>query len=78
MLRHAIELSPRCARAHFYLGKILQTEGSEGDALSCFQKAVEIKPNYLEPAREINVIKMRQARAKKPQKGGFWDKFKKR
>lgn len=78
MLRHAIELSPRCARAHFYLGKILQTEGMQDDALSCFQKAVDIKPNYLEPAREINVIKMRKARSEKPPKSGFWGKFKKR
>jgi curved DNA-binding protein CbpA len=75
-LLDALKHSPKCARAHYFLGKLLLEEGKEQDALRSFERAVAIKPNYVEPAREINVMRLRKARRTKATKSSFWERLK--
>ena len=74
-LMEALRLSPRCAKASYFLGKILLDQGKQEDALPHFERAVHLNPNYVEPAREINIIKMRRAREQKPSKSSFWKRI---
>jgi len=76
MLMESLSLSPRCAKANYFLGKILLDQGKEDAALPHFERAVHLDSNYVEPAREINIIRMRKARGSKPVKSSFWNKLK--
>ncbi len=76
MLMESLKLSPRCTKANYFLGKILLDQGKEDAALPHFERAVHLDSNYVEPAREINIIRMRKARGNKPAKSSFWNKLK--
>lgn len=76
MLMESLKLSPRCAKANYFLGKILLDQGKEDAAIPHFERAVHLDSNYVEPAREINIIRMRKARGNKPVKSSFWNKLK--
>lgn len=48
-LRHALELDPRFASAHFQLGTVLEDEGRHQDAVAELLAAAAIDPSYAEP-----------------------------
>lgn len=60
MLERAIALSPRCARAHYFLGKLTLEERRVDAALQAFRRAASLKRSYIEAEREIRIIEMRQ------------------
>ena len=64
-LRRAIELDPRLARAHRYLGILLGESGDSEGAASAFEAALAIEPNH---ARAWNNLgnAQRDARAPEP------------
>jgi tetratricopeptide (TPR) repeat protein len=64
----AIGLSPRCARAHYFLGKMFEAEKNVERALDCFKRAVDLRPNYIEAMREVRLIEMRRGQDATPKK----------
>ncbi len=77
-LEEAVQMAPRCARIHYFLGKIHQARGDEDAALASFERAVALNKHYLEPAREINIIKLRRAKETKGTRSTFWDRIRRR
>ena len=73
-LLEAIKLSPRCARAYFYLGMIYKEEKDVDRALGTFKKAVELDERLVEAEREIRVLNMRRDKVK----SGIFDRFRKK
>ncbi|MFH2010486.1 MAG: DUF4388 domain-containing protein [bacterium] len=65
MMVSAIELSPRCARAHYFLGKLHQEDSNTSSALESFKRATQMKPDYIEAMREVRLITMRNERESK-------------
>ena len=76
-LSEAVQLSPKCARIYYFLGKIEQAKGDTDSALAHFERAVALNKHYLEPAREINIIRLRRAKQAKASKSSIWDRFRK-
>src|SRR5262249_12939882 len=52
-LREALRIYPDFPAAHLVLGKALASEGKSDEALSCFQRAVELSPGLAEAYRDI-------------------------
>ena len=69
-------LSPKCARAFYFLGLALKEEGDLDRALSMFRKARDIDQRLLEAEREMRLINMRKD--KQSGRGGFLDRFRKK
>lgn len=65
-LARAVTLSPRCARGHYFLGKIHLEEKNTDAALECFRKASRLKKDYIEAMREIRLIEMRRRKEGAP------------
>ncbi len=63
-LQKAIQLSPRCARAHHYLGVVLRDEGLLDEATTSLRTALEIDPLLTEAESELRLIAMRQGKKK--------------
>jgi tetratricopeptide (TPR) repeat protein len=76
-LSEAVKLSPRCARAHYYLGLAHKDEGAADRALSAFKKAHDLDQRLIDAEREIRLIHMRREKEKNP-KGGLFDRFRKK
>ena len=74
-LIEALQLSPKCARAHYFLGKILSEKTQTDNALKHLETAVKLDHNLIDAAREINIIKLQRNRATKSTKTSFWDKL---
>jgi curved DNA-binding protein CbpA len=60
----ALELNNRCVPAYFHLGHIYNYQQDYPRALAQFQRALELRPNYVDAEREIRLLEMRR------QKGG--------
>jgi tetratricopeptide (TPR) repeat protein len=63
--RVAARLSPADARAHFWLGKVLQTSGRVADlpeAIAAYRAALRCQPNYAEAQRGLGVLLVGVAR----------------
>ncbi len=67
----ALKLSPKCARAHFYLGLCFKEENELDRAYAMFRKALEIDQRLLEAEREMRLIQMRKEKGKSEKKGLF-------
>lgn len=67
-LNKAIELNNRCAPAYYYLGAVNNFLGDADRAFGLFQKALELRPGFIEAERELRVLNMRRG------KGGGGDK----
>jgi lipoprotein NlpI len=76
-LTEAVKLSPRCARAHYYLGLAFKEEGANDRALGAFKKAVELDQRLLDAEREIRLMNMRRDKDKS-NKPGLFDRFRKK
>ncbi len=61
-LLRSLELNPRCARAHYFVGKLYLEEKNNDSALEAFRKASRLKRNYIEAMREMRLIEMRSRR----------------
>jgi len=61
-LYDGLEKSPRCARGHYFVGKLHLEDKNVDSALEAFRKASRLKRNYIEAMREIRLIEMRQRR----------------
>lgn len=68
MITRALELSPRCARGHYFLGKLHLEAGRKDTAMTCFRKATNIRDNYIEAMRELRLLTMRRERDAAPKK----------
>jgi len=68
MIIRGLELSPRCARAHYFLGKLYLETGLQDSAMDCFRRATSIKDNYIEAMRELRLLTMRRERNAAPKR----------
>ena len=73
-MNQAIKLSPKCARAYYYLGVCLKEEKDIDRAYGMFKKAHELNARLLDAEREMRLINMRKEKEKG---GGFFDRFRK-
>ena len=79
-LEQAIKMNGKIAENHYYLGSIYKHQNDLKNAEKCFQKAIEIEPDYIEAKRELRLINTRKSNArneKKPEKK-FWSSLFKR
>lgn len=74
-LDEALEISPRSAEIHFFLGEFFAAKGSDKDAIKYFNECLEIKPEHHQAERHLRVIRMRWDKKKaeelKKQQGLF-------
>lgn len=75
LLNQAVKLSPRCARAYYYLGVCLKEEKDVDRAYGMFRKAHDLDARMLDAEREMRLINMRKEKEKGG--GGFFDRFRK-
>jgi curved DNA-binding protein CbpA len=73
-LNQSIKLSPKCARAYYYLGLCYKEEKDIERAYASFKKAHEIDQRMLDAEREMRLINMRREKEKS---SGFFDRFRK-
>ena len=71
-LAEATKLSPKCARAFYFLGMALKEEHDDDRALLMFRKAFNLDERLLEAEREIRLITMRKEKSS----GGWFSKKK--
>ncbi|MAT99025.1 MAG: hypothetical protein CL608_17915 [Anaerolineaceae bacterium] len=79
-LEQAIKMNGKIAENQYYLGSIYKNQNDLKNAEKCFQKAIEIEPDYIEAKRELRLINTRKMNArndKKPEKS-FWSSLFKR
>lgn len=79
-LEKAIRMNGKIPENHYYLGSIYKHQNDLKNAEKCFQKAIEIEPDYIEAKRELRLINTRKSSArneKKPEKK-FWSSLFKR
>jgi len=79
-LEQAIKMNGKIAENQYYLGSIYKNQNDLKNAEKCFQKAIEIEPDYIEAKRELRLINTRKINArndKKPAKR-FWSSLFKR
>jgi curved DNA-binding protein CbpA len=70
----ATRLSPKCARAWYFLGLCLKEEKENDRAYGMFRKALELDSRLLDAEREMRLINMRKG---KEEKKGLFDRFRK-
>ncbi len=75
-LERAIELAPKSAQCHYFLGEVLLALGNEKRARSCFEKTVKIQDWHIEANRHLHIMQIRKEKAAKP--GGLFDRLRKR
>lgn len=74
LIREAVHLNPKEARAHYFLGVLYRVGGDIKMARQLFQKAIELNPYLVEAKSELRFL---QARTGKEKKGFFKGLFKK-
>ncbi|HZS36531.1 MAG TPA: DUF4388 domain-containing protein [Polyangia bacterium] len=73
--QQATRLSPKCARAFYFLGVCLKEENDVDRAYAQFRKAHELDQRMLDAEREMRLINMRKEKA--TEKRGLFDRFRK-
>lgn len=71
LLVQALEVDPRCDRAHYQLGVIARVEGDTEGSERHFREAIRINPRHLEANQEIRLIEMRKRKSELSKKGFF-------
>ncbi len=71
----ATKLSPRCARAFYFVGLAYKETNEHDRALQAFKKAHELDPRLIEAEREMRLINMRKEK-EKASKGGWFSRKK--
>ena len=64
-LLQAVDLNPRLALAHLYLGYINKNEGNEREAQRRFERAIQCDPDCTEALRELRLLNMRREQQEK-------------
>jgi tetratricopeptide (TPR) repeat protein len=59
LLDRAERADARCARVHYYRGMVLKALGQHGDAVMCFERALDLDPDDLQSAREVRLYAQR-------------------
>ncbi|MFI5289868.1 MAG: DnaJ domain-containing protein, partial [Polyangia bacterium] len=79
-LVEATRLSPRCARAFYFLGLCYKEDQDIDRAYNMFGKAHELDARLLDAEREMRLINMRREKTgtKGGSKGGLFDRFRKK
>lgn len=68
MIVRGLELSPRCARAHYFMGKLHLDTGRKESAMDSFRRATNIRNNYIDAMRELRLLTMRRERENAPKR----------
>jgi protein O-GlcNAc transferase len=55
-LRRAVGLAPEIAEIHNNLGNVLKEKGAPGEALACYQTALELNPEYWDALGNMGVV----------------------
>jgi tetratricopeptide (TPR) repeat protein len=63
--QEAVKLSPKCARAYYFLGVCMKEEHEIDKAYNAFRKANELDPRMLDAEREMRLINMRREKSSK-------------
>ena len=75
----AVQLAPACARAHYYLGMALKSQGDVQRAIGSFKRAADLDPRLAEAQSELRVLTMRSTRVEKePPPKGLFDRLRKK
>jgi CheY-like chemotaxis protein len=74
ILLRAIDINPRLALAHLYLGYLSKDDGNNKEAQRRFERAIQCNPNCTEALRELRLMSMRQEQQGKK---GLLDRFRK-
>jgi tetratricopeptide (TPR) repeat protein len=75
-LEQAVALSPRCGRAHYYLGMAYKQLGDEVRAIASFRKAVDLDERLVEAQGELRVLVIRGS--KRSDSKSLIDRFRKK
>lgn len=75
-MQEATRLSPKCARAYYWLGLCYKEDKELDRAIAVFKRAAELDGRLQEATSELRLIQMR--REKERQSGGFLDRFRKK
>ena len=75
---HAINMSPKSASCHYFLGEVYLSMEDTKRAITCFKKVLEIKPNHTEAERHLRLINMRKDRGKTSESGGLFGRLKRK
>jgi tetratricopeptide (TPR) repeat protein len=75
-MQEATRLSPKCARAYYWLGLCYKEDKELDRAIAVFKRAAELDARLTEATSELRLIQMR--REKERQSGGFLDRFRKK
>jgi curved DNA-binding protein CbpA len=59
----ALEVNPRCVPAYFYLGHVYNYQQDYPRALAQFQRALDLRPGYVDAEREIRLLQMRREKS---------------
>ncbi len=74
-LLKSVQMNPRLAVTHLYLGYLLKNEGKEKEALRRFERTIQYNPDCTDAVRELRLYKMRNKETEKSSKrGGFFRK----
>lgn len=73
-LLKSVQMNPRIAVTHLYLGYLLQKEGNEKAALRRFERAIQYNPSCTDALRELRLHQMRNKENEKSTKHGFFRK----
>jgi curved DNA-binding protein CbpA len=65
IFQEAVKLSPKCARAFYFLGQCLKEEREIDKAYNAFRKATDLDPRLLDAEREMRLINMRKEKSSK-------------
>jgi tetratricopeptide (TPR) repeat protein len=52
-LAEALRLDPNFAQAHYYLGEALVQRGNINDAITHFEDAIKLEPDWVEPMNDL-------------------------
>jgi curved DNA-binding protein CbpA len=76
-LDKAIELAPKSATPHLYLGRIARHAGRDAEAIAHFQRAVSLSPGHTEASSELRILEQRQNQSGPDDKGkgGLFSRF---
>jgi curved DNA-binding protein CbpA len=75
IFQEAAKLSPKCARAHYFLGLSLKEANEIDRAYSAFRLAHELDQRMLDAEREMRLINMRKEKQKRTSKPSFLDRL---
>ncbi|HEY3356483.1 MAG TPA: DnaJ domain-containing protein, partial [Polyangia bacterium] len=77
MLAKAIDLAPRCTKAHFYRAEISMALGAEAEALTHYRRVLALDDNHIDAQRAVRLLVARLEK-KEGKKGGLFDRLRRK